>query len=90
MGDVSTNELTIDRGIMVLANPKIAIFPNWVIALVVARGLSGALSTPVVLLLVISISVSHDLIKKQLKPSMSDKESLKFLSDKYKLLDIKV
>src|SRR5690606_37264883 len=58
------NELEIDNDIMVLANPEIAGLPNWVIALVAAGGLAAALSTAAGLLLVISTSVSHDLIKK--------------------------
>lgn len=70
------NELTIDRDIMVLANPEIANLPAWVIALVAAGGLAAALSTAAGLLLVISASVSHDLIKKQLKPNMTEKEEL--------------
>jgi len=70
------NELYVDRDIMVLANPEIANLPNWVIALVAAGGLAAALSTAAGLLLVISTSVSHDLIKKQLKPSISDKGEL--------------
>ena len=61
------NELYVDRDIMVLANPEIANLPNWVIALVAAGGLAAALSTAAGLLLVISTSVSHDLIKKQIK-----------------------
>ncbi|REE05924.1 sodium:solute symporter family protein [Marinoscillum furvescens] len=70
------NELVIDRDIMVLANPEIAQLPNWVVALVAAGGLAAALSTAAGLLLVISASVSHDLIKKQIKPNLSDKEEL--------------
>ena len=70
------NELYVDRDIMVLANPEIAQLPNWVIALVAAGGLAAALSTAAGLLLVISTSVSHDLIKKQLKPDISDKDEL--------------
>lgn len=70
------NELTIDRDIMVLANPEIAQLPNWVIALVAAGGLAAALSTAAGLLLVISTSISHDLFKMQLRPDMSDKEEL--------------
>ncbi|MFK7950817.1 MAG: sodium:solute symporter family protein [Saprospiraceae bacterium] len=70
------NELTIDRDIMVLANPEIANLPAWVIALVAAGGLAAALSTAAGLLLVISASVSHDLIKKQFKPNMTEKEEL--------------
>jgi len=70
------NELIVDQDIMVLANPEIADLPNWVIALVAAGGLAAALSTAAGLLLVISTSVSHDLIKKQIKPSISDKGEL--------------
>lgn len=70
------NELYVDRDIMVLANPEIANLPNWVIALVAAGGLAAALSTAAGLLLVISTSVSHDLIKKQIKPDISDKGEL--------------
>ncbi|WP_203296099.1 sodium:solute symporter family protein [Luteirhabdus pelagi] len=70
------NELYVDRDIMVLANPEIAKLPNWVIALVAAGGLAAALSTAAGLLLVISTSISHDLIKKQIKPDISDKGEL--------------
>ncbi len=70
------NELYVDRDIMVLANPEIAKLPNWVIALVAAGGLAAALSTAAGLLLVISSSVSHDLIKKIIKPSISEKNEL--------------
>ena len=70
------NELTIDRDIMVLANPEIAKLPNWVIALVAAGGLAAALSTAAGLLLVISASVSHDLFKKMIKPDLSEKSEL--------------
>ncbi|MGJ8735808.1 sodium:solute symporter family protein [Zobellia laminariae] len=70
------NELYVDRDIMVLANPEIANLPNWVIGLVAAGGLAAALSTAAGLLLVISTSISHDLIKKQLKPDISDKGEL--------------
>lgn len=70
------SELTIDRDIMVLANPEIAQLPNWVIALVAAGGLAAALSTAAGLLLVISTSVAHDLLKMQFKPNMTDKEEL--------------
>ncbi|MGB5435756.1 MAG: sodium:solute symporter family protein [Maribacter sp.] len=72
----STNELYVDRDIMVLANPEIANLPNWVIALVAAGGLAAALSTAAGLLLVISTSISHDLIKKQIKPDISEKGEL--------------
>ena len=70
------NELYVDRDIMVLANPEIAKLPNWVIALVAAGGLAAALSTAAGLLLVISTSISHDLIKKQIKPDISEKGEL--------------
>ncbi|MEQ9426059.1 MAG: sodium:solute symporter family protein [Cyclobacteriaceae bacterium] len=76
VADPNSNELTIDRDIMVLANPEIAQLPNWVIALVAAGGLAAALSTAAGLLLVISTSVSHDLIKKQINPNISDKGEL--------------
>lgn len=76
VGDASKNELTIDRDIMVLANPEIANLPNWVIALVAAGGLAAALSTAAGLLLVISTSIAHDFVKKQLKPDISDKQEL--------------
>ncbi|MEO1031341.1 MAG: sodium:solute symporter family protein [Bacteroidota bacterium] len=72
----SPNELYVDRDIMVLANPEIAKLPNWVIALVAAGGLAAALSTAAGLLLVISTSISHDLIKKQIKPDLSEKGEL--------------
>jgi cation/acetate symporter len=74
----ATNELYVDRDIMVLANPEIADLPNWVIALVAAGGLATALSTAAGLLLVISTSISHDLIKKQINPNISDKGELKW------------
>jgi len=61
---------------MVLANPEIAQLPNWVIALVAAGGLAAALSTAAGLLLVISASVSHDLIKKMINPNISEKGEL--------------
>lgn len=70
------NELYVDKDIMVLANPEIAKLPNWVIALVAAGGLAAALSTAAGLLLVISTSISHDLIKKQIKPHISEKGEL--------------
>jgi cation/acetate symporter len=70
------NELTIDRDIMVLANPEIANLPAWVIALVVAGGLAAALSTAAGLLLVISTSISHDVLKKWLKPDISERGEL--------------
>ncbi|SDK30563.1 cation/acetate symporter [Catalinimonas alkaloidigena] len=70
------NELTIDRDIVVLANPEIAQLPNWVVALVAAGGLAAALSTAAGLLLVISTSVSHDLIKKAINPNISERGEL--------------
>lgn len=76
VADASTNELTVDRDIMVLANPEIANLPAWVIALVAAGGLAAALSTAAGLLLVISSSVSHDLIKNVFNPKISEKGEL--------------
>jgi len=76
VGDATKNELIIDRDIMVLANPEIANLPNWVIALVAAGGLAAALSTAAGLLLVISTSIAHDFVKKQLRPDISDKKEL--------------
>ena len=76
VGDKQKNELTIDRDIMVLANPEIARLPNWVIALVGAGGLAAALSTAAGLLLVIASSISHDFIKKMVKPDISEKGEL--------------
>ena len=72
----TANELYVDRDIMVLANPEIAALPAWVVALVAAGGLAAALSTAAGLLLVISTSISRDLIKKQLRPDISDKGEL--------------
>ncbi len=74
----ATNELEIDRDIMVLANPEIARLPNWVIALVAAGGLAAALSTAAGLLLVISTSVAHDLVKRTFNPNLSEKRELLF------------
>ncbi len=76
VADPEVNELNIDKDIMVLANPEIARLPNWVIALVVAGGLAAALSTAAGLLLVISTSISHDLLKNYLYPSISEKGEL--------------
>lgn len=73
-----TNEISIDRDIMVLANPEIADLPGWVIALVAAGGVAAALSTAAGLLLVISSAISHDLLKKTFMPSISDKQELLF------------
>jgi cation/acetate symporter len=77
VADPEVNELTIDRDIIVLANPEIANLPDWVVALVVAGGLAAALSTAAGLLLVISTSVSHDLLKSYLKPDISEKGELR-------------
>ena len=77
--DVSnTNEVYIDNDIMVLANPEIARLPNWVIALVAAGALAAALSTAAGLLLVISASISHDLMKKMLMPKITERQELLF------------
>jgi cation/acetate symporter len=76
LADPMLNELSVDKDIMVLANPEIAQLPNWVIALVAAGGLAAALSTAAGLLLVISASVSHDLIKKMINPKISEKGEL--------------
>jgi cation/acetate symporter len=76
VADPVINELQVDKDIIVLANPEIANLPNWVIALVAAGGLAAALSTAAGLLLVISTSISHDLIKKQFRPNISDKNEL--------------
>jgi cation/acetate symporter len=70
------NELYVDRDIMVLANPEIANLPNWVVALVAAGGLAAALSTAAGLLLVISTSISHDLMKKMLLPKITERTEL--------------
>jgi cation/acetate symporter len=70
------NEMSIDRDIMVLANPEIANLPNWVIALVAAGGLAAALSTAAGLLLVISSSISHDLLKKMIMKDITEKQEL--------------
>ena len=76
VADKSKNELVVDNDIMVLANPEIANLPDWVIALVAAGALAAALSTAAGLLLVISASVSHDLIKKIINPNISEKNEL--------------
>jgi cation/acetate symporter len=72
------NELFVDRDIMVLANPEIARLPNWVVGLVAAGGLAAALSTAAGLLLVISTSISHDLLKKIFIPGITEKQELLF------------
>ncbi len=76
VADPKINELKVDADIMVLANPEIANLPNWVIAIMAAGALAAALSTAAGLLLVISSSVSHDLIKKMIKPDVSEKGEL--------------
>ena len=76
LADESANELIVDSDIMVLANPEIADLPAWVIALVAAGGLAAALSTAAGLLLVISSSISHDLIKNVFKPDITEKQEL--------------
>jgi cation/acetate symporter len=70
------NEVYIDRDIIVLANPEIAKLPGWVFALVAAGGLAAALSTAAGLLLVISSSISHDLLKKTFMPKINEKQEL--------------
>ncbi|WP_349358684.1 sodium:solute symporter family protein [Stappia sp.] len=70
------NELTVNRDILVLANPEIAQLPGWVIALVAAGGLAAALSTAAGLLLAISSAISHDLIKSVINPNISEKGEL--------------
>ncbi|MCA0042205.1 sodium:solute symporter family protein [Celeribacter litoreus] len=76
VGDGEANELTVNRDIITLANPEIANLPGWVIALVAAGGLAAALSTAAGLLMAISSAVSHDLIKSQINPSISEKGEL--------------
>jgi len=72
------NEMKVDRDIMVLANPEIADLPVWVIALVAAGGVAAALSTSAGLLLVISTSISHDLLKRNFMPNITDKQELMY------------
>lgn len=72
----NNNELYVDRDIIVLANPEIARLPNWVIALVAAGGLAAALSTAAGLLLVVSTSISHDLLKRVFLPTITEKQEL--------------
>ena len=72
----SANELYIDRDIMVLANPEIAGLPGWVVALVAAGGIAAALSTAAGLLLVISSSISHDLLKRTFAPTITERQEL--------------
>jgi cation/acetate symporter len=70
------NELSVDRDIIVLANPEIAGLPDWVVALVAAGGIAAALSTAAGLLLVISAAVSHDLLKSAFAPGISERNEL--------------
>ena len=84
----SRNEVYIDRDIMVLANPEIAELPAWVIALVAAGALAAALSTAAGLLLVISASVSHDLIKKTFATDISEKKELLYARFRFSLLSL--
>lgn len=72
----SENEIYVDRDIMVIANPEIAGLPNWVIGLIAAGAVAAALSTAAGLLLVISSSISHDLLKSTFMPSITDKQEL--------------
>jgi cation/acetate symporter len=76
VGDPEVNELEVNRDIMVLANPEIAGLPNWVVALVAAGALAAALSTAAGLLLVISTSVAHDLMKRSFMPNITEKQEL--------------
>ena len=76
-GDPVANELTVDPDIMVLANPEIADLPAWVIGLVAAGGLAAALSTAAGLLLVISTSISHDLLKRGFAPGITERGELR-------------
>ncbi len=71
------NEVYYDRDILVMANPEMAGLPKWIVALVMAGCVAAALSTAAGLLLVLSTSISHDLMKKIVKPSMSDKEEVR-------------
>jgi len=76
VGDPAANELSIDKDIMVLANPEIAGLPDWVVGLVAAGGLAAALSTAAGLLLVVSSAVSHDLLKRALATGISERGEL--------------
>ena len=76
LGDAEKNELTVSADIMVMANPEIAGLPNWVVALVTAGALAAALSTAAGLLLVISTSVAHDMLKRTFMPSITEKQEL--------------
>jgi len=91
LGDEKLNELTIDKDIMVMANPEIAQLPNWVIALLAAGALAAALSTAAGLLLVISSSISHDLIKKIISPKLVRRKILKEdISEKGELITARI
>ena len=91
LGDEKLNELTIDKDIMVMANPEIAQLPNWVIALLAAGALAAALSTAAGLLLVISSSISHDLIKKIISPKLVRRKILKEdISEKGELIAARI
>ncbi|MBT3859908.1 MAG: cation acetate symporter [Gammaproteobacteria bacterium] len=76
VGDPVANELNVNRDIMVLANPEIAELPNWVVALVAAGALAAALSTAAGLLLVISTSVAHDMLKCTFMPQITERQEL--------------
>jgi cation/acetate symporter len=76
--DSSENEVYYDKDIIVLANPEMAGLPKWVIALVMAGCVAAALSTAAGLLLVLSTSISHDLMKKIIKPGISDKQEIRY------------
>ena len=76
--DSSANEIYYDKDIIVLANPEMAGLPKWVIALVMAGCVAAALSTAAGLLLVLSTSVSHDLMKKIIKPDISDAQEIRY------------
>ena len=91
LGNEKLNELTIDKDIMVMANPEIAQLPNWVIALLAAGALAAALSTAAGLLLVISSSISHDLIKKIISPKLVRRKILKEdISEKGELIAARI
>jgi cation/acetate symporter len=77
-GDPAKNEIIIDRDIMVLALPEMAKLPPWVVALVAAGALAAALSTAAGLLVVVSSAISHDLLKRVLRPDMTEKEELAY------------
>lgn len=70
------NEVYFDRDILVMANPEMAGLPQWVIALVMAGCVAAALSTAAGLLLVLSTSISHDLMKKIVNPNLTDKQEI--------------